>query len=260
MNPRDFGARCDECPLKSQRPVWGVPATGGPTQLIIIGEGPGRKEVAEGKPFVGPSGSLLNQTLTKAGIQRAHCHVTNTTLCRGETDRENEKAAACCTPRLLAEVGEVYGQGISQSDAPPPPILALGKPATEGVLGVKSILMARGFIWSAPDLAHRVEAQAKLVRAAQKKVEKALGGDPDKREKAQRGLDTAQRRLRLLELRQGLAGRVVFPTVHPAFVMRSDAWRSILEIDVKRVGRWLRGQVVDEAEVARVPSVEEFVA
>lgn len=46
--------------------------------LMIIGEGPGQQEAVAGKPFVGPSGNLLNTMLGKQGFNSdAHTFVTN---------------------------------------------------------------------------------------------------------------------------------------------------------------------------------------
>lgn len=52
----------------------------GPTNsplLAIIGEAPGQYEAASGTPFVGPSGKLLTQMLSAAGIRREECYLTN---------------------------------------------------------------------------------------------------------------------------------------------------------------------------------------
>lgn len=45
---------------------------------IIVGEQPGKKEVMFGKPFVGPSGKLLDELMLNAGIARSECYITNT--------------------------------------------------------------------------------------------------------------------------------------------------------------------------------------
>lgn len=44
---------------------------------IIVGEQPGKTEVLDGKPFVGPAGMELNSCLTLAGIHRSDCYITN---------------------------------------------------------------------------------------------------------------------------------------------------------------------------------------
>ena len=46
-------------------------------RLAIIGEAPGPDEEAMGQPFVGMSGRLLDQLLSKCGIARAQCFVGN---------------------------------------------------------------------------------------------------------------------------------------------------------------------------------------
>jgi uracil-DNA glycosylase len=45
--------------------------------LVLVGEAPGHEEVKQGRPFVGRSGQLLNETLTEGGIERARCLVSN---------------------------------------------------------------------------------------------------------------------------------------------------------------------------------------
>jgi len=52
----------------------------GPTNsplLAIIGEAPGAHEEQQGKPFVGPSGWILDQMLLTAGTSRKECYITN---------------------------------------------------------------------------------------------------------------------------------------------------------------------------------------
>lgn len=45
--------------------------------MMVIGEAPGNEEDQSGRPFVGPSGHLLNQMLAAAGYPRTDCYVTN---------------------------------------------------------------------------------------------------------------------------------------------------------------------------------------
>lgn len=46
-------------------------------KYIIVGEQPGKTEVLDGIPFVGPAGQELNSCLTMAGINRNDCYLTN---------------------------------------------------------------------------------------------------------------------------------------------------------------------------------------
>lgn len=47
---------------------------------MLIGEGPGRDEEAEGRPFVGASGQFLRSTLNAVGLKRYY--ITNAVCCR----------------------------------------------------------------------------------------------------------------------------------------------------------------------------------
>jgi DNA polymerase I-like protein with 3'-5' exonuclease and polymerase domains/uracil-DNA glycosylase len=55
------------------------PSGPSPARVLIVGEAPGADEEARGVPFVGPSGYLLSQMLSEAGIDRATCRITNVT-------------------------------------------------------------------------------------------------------------------------------------------------------------------------------------
>jgi uracil-DNA glycosylase family 4 len=46
-------------------------------KLALLGEAPGHWEIIEGRPFVGPAGSLLGQLLASARIIRSDCYITN---------------------------------------------------------------------------------------------------------------------------------------------------------------------------------------
>jgi DNA polymerase len=45
--------------------------------LLVIGEAPGRQEEEDGRPFVGPSGQLLQKLFADAGLPWELCYVTN---------------------------------------------------------------------------------------------------------------------------------------------------------------------------------------
>lgn len=63
------------------------------SKLAIVGEAPGRFEVASGIPFQGKSGNLLNLLLEKAGIGRENCYVTN--LFKYEVTKRTVKKKEC---------------------------------------------------------------------------------------------------------------------------------------------------------------------
>ena len=48
-----------------------------PCPGLILGEAPGRHEIEQGRPFVGPSGQLLDMTLNLLGLPRSEIYITN---------------------------------------------------------------------------------------------------------------------------------------------------------------------------------------
>lgn len=56
-------------------------------RLMLIGEAPGEKEDAAGRPFVGASGRLLDKLLASNGIERDDVFITNIVACRPPKNR-----------------------------------------------------------------------------------------------------------------------------------------------------------------------------
>jgi uracil-DNA glycosylase family 4 len=227
--PREHGARCDLCPLKGNT-VVPPKASPLPTKVVFVGEAPGRKEEVFGTPFIGQTGVFLKGLCREVDIDILEAHLTNAALCRSNIDKENELAATFCAPRLLKELAEFD---------PKIPIVTFGKTSTLSVLGVRSIMNSRGFVWTAREL-DPGPAWSKAKKAK-------LRGAPKWKEiwlKAQ-----------IVDGRSKLAGRTVLPTVHPAFVLRSDTWLPILKIDLDRIARWMRGELTHEMLLENGPYV-----
>ena len=74
---RAQAAHCRECPLGAlgTQTVWGEGA--GHARLMIVGEQPGDREDLVGRPFVGPTGHLLDKAFAALGWNRAAVYVTN---------------------------------------------------------------------------------------------------------------------------------------------------------------------------------------
>jgi len=65
---------------------------------MVVGEGPGRDEDLQGRPFVGRSGRLLDRLLVEeAGLARQQVYIANVVKCRppGNRDPRPEEIAAC---------------------------------------------------------------------------------------------------------------------------------------------------------------------
>src|SRR5262245_13073268 len=74
---REAAAGCRGCPLY-QNATQTVFGEGSRTaRIVLVGEQPGNDEDLQGKPFVGPSGRLLDEALEAAGIDRKDAYVTN---------------------------------------------------------------------------------------------------------------------------------------------------------------------------------------
>lgn len=88
---------CKECPLHASRSQVVVYRGALSAPLMIIGEGPGREEDKQGKPFVGRSGRLLDYALSALEIPEEKFHIGNIVKCRPPENRapSEEEAKAC---------------------------------------------------------------------------------------------------------------------------------------------------------------------
>jgi uracil-DNA glycosylase len=120
-------AACTRCPVLVRSRTRTVPGEGSPTaRLMFIGEGPGATEDETGRPFVGKSGALLTDVITKGmGLKREDVFIANVVKCRPPDNR---------TP-LADEVGNCLGYLERQIAIVRPEFLCLlGKPATQALL------------------------------------------------------------------------------------------------------------------------------
>jgi DNA polymerase len=88
---------CTLCPLHVGR-TRTVPGEGNPlSDVLLVGEGPGAREDATGRPFVGPAGQLLDELLRAIGWTREQVFIANVVKCRppGNRDPEADEIAAC---------------------------------------------------------------------------------------------------------------------------------------------------------------------
>lgn len=73
--------------------------------LMILGEGPGKNEDLEGRPFVGQCGQKLDKMLEYAGLERGEVYITNAVLCRPPNNRNPlAKELDACRKRLLRHI------------------------------------------------------------------------------------------------------------------------------------------------------------
>lgn len=117
---------CTKCALHAER-TQTVFARGNPqAELCFVGEGPGADEDAQGFPFVGKAGQLLDRMIAAMGFHRDDVYVCNIVKCRPPGNRKPEPAEmATCVPYLREQLELVA----------PKVIVALGATAVEGLLG-----------------------------------------------------------------------------------------------------------------------------
>ncbi|MDR2601568.1 MAG: uracil-DNA glycosylase [Spirochaetaceae bacterium] len=123
--------RCRNCKLSELRKNT-VPGEGVKNPMVIvIGEAPGADEDAQGRPFVGAAGKLLDKMLSAVNLSReTNCFIANILKCRppGNRDPEPDERAACIhflesqiyllRPAAILCAGRVSAQTLLQTNAP----------------------------------------------------------------------------------------------------------------------------------------------
>ena len=120
---------CLKCTLGNTRInfVFGV---GNPSSdVMFIGEAPGADEDAQGEPFVGRAGQLLNKILISVELKREEVYICNILKCRPPNNRDPESTEMeTCTPYLYKQIelinpkfiiclGRIAGQWLLQTNS-----------------------------------------------------------------------------------------------------------------------------------------------
>ena len=123
-------AGCTLCGLQETRTqtVFGVGSH--TADWLFIGEAPGRDEDAQGEPFVGRAGQLLNNMLRAVGLSREQVYIANVLKCRPPKNRDPKPIEAdCCEPylkrqiallkpRIIIALGRIAAQNLLRTAAP----------------------------------------------------------------------------------------------------------------------------------------------
>ncbi len=149
----------DGCPLK-QTATNLVFADGNPqARYMIVGEAPGPQEDRQGKPFVGPSGKLLDAMLAAIGLDRETVYITNMLFWRPPGNRTPTAAEiATCLPFTERHIELVA----------PDYLMLVGGSSAKSLLGrSEGILKLRGrwFHYQSPGMAAPIPALATLHQA-----------------------------------------------------------------------------------------------
>ncbi|MHC4395582.1 MAG: uracil-DNA glycosylase [Planctomycetota bacterium] len=128
--------QCRKCQLGSLR-TNAVPGEGNPNaRIFFIGEGPGADEDAQGRPFVGRAGQLLDRVITAMGLKREDVFIGNIIKCRPPDNRDPKPdEIISCLPYLQRQIELIN----------PEVIVALGAHAARTLLNTnKPIGQLRG--------------------------------------------------------------------------------------------------------------------
>lgn len=107
------------------------------SEIVFIGEAPGRNEDLEGMPFVGTAGKILSEALEYAGFSRDRVYITNVVKCRPPNNRQpNAEEIESCSMYLQKELRIIS----------PKIICILGNTAYGSLLNGSAITKNRGKI------------------------------------------------------------------------------------------------------------------
>ena len=103
-------------------------------RLVFVGEGPGRDEDIQGRPFVGRAGQLLTRIIQAMKLERKDVYICNVVKCRPPENRNPEPdEVASCEPFLTKQIESIN----------PEVIVSLGSVATGLMLKLKNFKMGQ---------------------------------------------------------------------------------------------------------------------
>lgn len=132
---RENVIECTKCGLSKTR-TNSVPGKGNfHSDVIFVGEAPGKNEDKKGEPFIGIAGKKLSIALEEAGISREEVYITNIVKCRPPKNRvPTAIERETCQEYLKQEIVIIK----------PKIICILGNTAFNSLLGGSEITKFRG--------------------------------------------------------------------------------------------------------------------
>lgn len=174
-----------------------------PSRVMVVGEAPGKDEIALGQPFVGSSGRELMRMLEKAEINPAECFFSNVFMTRPS----DNKIENYCGKK--ADVGKDYAY----------PALSSGK-------------------YFFPELLFELTRLASEIAEVKPKLIIALGNTACWALLGQTGISKLRGNLFHTTL-EGAVGVPVIPTYHPAAILRQWDLRVIAVTDLIKSARFV---------------------
>jgi|GEM_PF-363719 len=166
--------KCEACPLGAGR-IKFVFGEGSPTaRMMFVGEGPGRDEDIQGRPFVGRAGALLDKMIVSIGMRREDVYIANVVKCRPPDNRVPTPTESQVCMRYLTRQIELIGPAV---------LVGLGATPLRELIGIASgITKIRG-TWHTVNVGGRdipfmpTFHPAYVLRQYTKEVRKAVWDD-----------------------------------------------------------------------------------
>jgi len=124
-------AACSRCALHKGRTQTVFGTGNKQAKWLIVGEAPGADEDAQGEPFVGRAGQLLNAMIRAVGAEREQLYIANIVKCRPPSNRNPRADEAVCCAAFLNRQIELLQPSL---------ILAVGRVAANNLLGNEKTL------------------------------------------------------------------------------------------------------------------------
>jgi DNA polymerase len=114
--------RCVQLATTRTQTVFGVGRID--PELCFVGEAPGADEDAQGEPFVGAAGQLLNRIITACGMKREDVYICNILKCRPPGNRTPlpdevgncreylDRQLELVRPRFICALGAIAAQNL----------------------------------------------------------------------------------------------------------------------------------------------------
>lgn len=245
-NAMDRGADCLNCPLFGchRGPVQSEVRPG--SKLLVVGEAPGKHEVAEGRPFTGRTGMELEAGLQLGGLTRLEATITNVLLC------QPPEGLKFYIERLNREARQQAVKAKEKGQKPPtakPSPIDCCRPRLDRDIEdtqAKTLLAVGGY----------------ALKATVERYGVHYGKSKDKR-----GVPTVAKIMNQhgspVDLRKD-HGVIIAPSLHPAFAMRGNKhYQHIVRDDIARGARIAaRGNEIDWKRPPYIifPDVEQVEA
>lgn len=134
----DAVRRCERCELCKTRTNVVFGRGDARAKILFVGEAPGANEDAQGLPFVGAAGNLLDQYIEFIGLEPEDYYIANILKCRPPKNRDPlPEEEECCIPYLKEQVGILR----------PKIIVCLGRIAAKRIISPDFAITKQHGVW-----------------------------------------------------------------------------------------------------------------